>query len=443
MDNNAIKKVATIISASWIYTADSEDRLLKDYSVVVDANRIIDLLPTEKVFESYEASEVYSLSDHIIIPGLINTHTHSAMSLFKGYADDLRLKSWLNEYIWPAEKQHVDSKFVKDGSMIAIAEMLKGGITTFNDMYFFPQSTAEAVSETGIRSNIGLVVLEFSTNYANDPGDYLSKGFEFMDSCRENSLITTSIAPHAPYSVSDKTFELIGTYAEQLGLSIHTHLQETQSEVQESIKKFGVTPTQRLSSLNILGPNLLAAHCVHLSEQDLDLLALNNVYISHNPSSNLKLGSGLADLSSMIKRGVSVSLGTDSSASNNRLDIFEEMRLASLLVKGKSGNPEHLPAVEVLRMVTIEAANALGLESDIGSIEINKKADMVAINLDSIDLLPSYDPLATVIYSAGRSDVNYVWVDGNVKLKENELVNIDTDKLKFLAKSWQTKIQKI
>ena len=327
--------------------------------------------------------------------------------------------------------------------MIAIAEMLKGGITTFNDMYFFPQSTAEAVSETGIRSNIGLVVLEFSTNYANDPGDYLSKGFEFMDSCRENSLITTSIAPHAPYSVSDKTFELIGTYAEQLGLSIHTHLQETQSEVQESIKKFGVTPTQRLSSLNILGPNLLAAHCVHLSEQDLDLLALNNVYISHNPSSNLKLGSGLADLSSMIKRGVSVSLGTDSSASNNRLDIFEEMRLASLLVKGKSGNPEHLPAVEVLRMVTIEAAKALGLESDIGSIEINKKADMVSINLDSIDLLPSYDPLATVIYSAGRSDVNYVWVDGNVKLKENELVNIDTDKLKFLAKSWQTKIQKI
>jgi len=442
--NNIDKiKVSTIISASWIYTANSENSLLKDYSVVIIANKIIDLISTEKVFENYEADEVYSLSDHVLIPGLINTHTHSAMSLFKGYADDLKLKSWLNNYIWPAEKHYVDAKFVKDGSMIAMAEMLKGGTTTFNDMYFFPESTAEAVSELGIRSNIGLVVLDFPTNYANDPRDYLSKGFEFRDSCRGNSLITTSIAPHAPYSVSDEIFELIGTYAEQLGLSIHTHLQETQSEVEESIQNFGATPIQRLSSLNILGPNLLAAHCVHVSEQDLDLLALNNVHISHNPSSNLKLGSGVADLPSMIKKGISVSLGTDSSASNNRLDIFEEMRLASLLAKGKSGNPELLPAMEVLRMATIEAAKALGLESVIGSIEIHKKADIVAINLDSIDLLPSYDPLATVIYSAGRSDINYVWVDGSIKLKENELVNVDSDKLIFLAKSWQTKIQKI
>ena len=437
-----MKKVATIISASWIYTANSQDSLLKEYSVVIDANKIIDLVSTEKVFESYEASEVFSLSDHILIPGLINTHSHSAMSLFKGYADDLKLKCWLNDYIWPAEKKHVSNKFVKDGSMIAIAEMLKGGITTFNDMYFFPESTAEAVSEMGIRSNIGLVVLEFSTNYANDPGDYLSKGFDFRDSCRENSLITTSIAPHAPYSVSDKTFEIIGTYAEQLNLSIHTHLQETQSEIEESIQKFGVTPIQRLGGLNILGPNLLAAHCVFLSEQDLDLLALNNVCISHNPSSNLKLGSGIADLTSMIEKGIGVSLGTDSSASNNRLDILGEMRLASLMAKGKSGNPEILTPVEVLRMATIEGAKALGLESVTGSIEKNKKADIVAINLDSLDLLPCYDPLSSLIYSAGRSDINYVWVDGNIKLKENELVNIDIDKLKFLAKSWQTKIQK-
>jgi len=443
MKNPNKKNVSMIISTSWVFTSDPEGQLLSDYSVVIANDKIIDLVPQSKVFDEYEADNTYQLTDHILIPGLINTHTHAAMSLFKGFADDLPLQEWLNNHIWPAEKEFVNSSFVKDGSILGLSEMIKSGITTFNDMYFFPDATAEAVKELGVRSNIGLVVLDFPTNYATDPEDYLLKGFEFRDKWRNEELITTSIAPHAPYSVSDEAFTLINTYSEELNINIHTHLHETQWEIEASIDKYGITPVQRLNNLGIIGPSLTAAHCVYLNDQDMGILAKNKVSIVHNPSSNMKLGSGIADVAKMLKQNLSVSLGTDSSASNNRLDIMEEMRLAALLIKGSTKSPESIPANEAIKMATINGAKALGLGSVIGSIEKNKKADLVAIDLSAIENQPIYNPISTLVYSSSRSDVSYVWIDGKIKLKEKSLVNIDEERIIQLAKKWQRKLKKI
>ena len=436
------KNASMIISTSWVFTSDPEGQLLSDYSVVIENDKIIDLVPQSKVFDEYEADNTYQLTDHILIPGLINAHTHAAMSLFKGFADDLPLQEWLNNHIWPAEKEFVNSSFVKDGSILGLSEMIKSGVTTFNDMYFFPDATAEAVKELGVRSNIGLVVLDFPTNYATDPEDYLLKGFEFRDKWRNEELITTSIAPHAPYSVSDEAFTLINTYSEELNINIHTHLHETQWEIEASIDKYGITPVQRLNNLGIIGPSLTAAHCVYLNDQDMGILAKNKVSIVHNPSSNMKLGSGIADVAKMLKQNLSVSLGTDSSASNNRLDIMEEMRLAALLIKGSTKSPESIPANEAIKMATINGAKALGLGSITGSIEKNKKADLVAIDLSAIENQPIYNPISTLVYSSSRSDVSYVWIDGKIKLKEKSLVNIDEERIIQLAKKWQRKLKK-
>ena len=442
MTNPNKKNASIIISASWIFTSNSEGQLLSDYSIVIENDKIIDLVPQDKVFDEYEANDTYQLTDHILIPGLINTHTHAAMSLFKGFADDLPLQDWLNDYIWPAEKEFINSSFVKDGSILALSEMIKSGVTTFNDMYFFPDATAEAVIELGVRSNIGLVVLDFPTNYATDPEDYLLKGFEFRDKWRNEELITTSIAPHAPYSVSDEAFTLINTYSEELSINIHTHLHETQWEIEDSIEKYGITPVQRLNNLGIIGPSLMAVHCVHLNDQDMATLAKNKVSIVHNPSSNMKLGSGIADIAKMLKQNLNISLGTDSSASNNRLDMMEEMRLAALLIKGSTKSPELFSANEAIKMATINGAKALGLESIIGSIEKNKKADLVAIDLNSIENQPIYNPLTTFVYSSSRSDVSYVWIDGEIKLKDKKLVKIDEERIIQLAKKWQRKLKK-
>ena len=442
MTNPNKKNASIIISASWIFTSNSEGQLLSDYSIVIENDKIIDLAPQDKVFDEYEANDIYQLTDHILIPGLINTHTHAAMSLFKGFADDLPLQDWLNDYIWPAEKEFINSSFVKDGSILALSEMIKSGVTTFNDMYFFPDATAEAVKELGVRSNIGLVVLDFPTNYATDPEDYLLKGFEFRDKWRNEELITTSIAPHAPYSVSDEAFTLINTYSEELSINIHTHLHETQWEIEDSIEKYGITPVQRLNNLGIIGPSLMAVHCVHLNDQDMATLAKNKASIVHNPSSNMKLGSGIADIAKMLKQNLNISLGTDSSASNNRLDMMEEMRLAALLIKGSTKSPELFSANEAIKMATINGAKALGLESIIGSIEKNKKADLVAIDLNSIENQPIYNPLTTLVYSSSRSDVSYVWIDGEIKLKDKKLVKIDEERIIQLAKKWQRKLKK-
>lgn len=430
-----------IIEARWIAPVDIENHLLEHYSVVVQHDVLIDILPTVQARLKYTASTLVCLDEHVLIPGLINTHTHAAMSLMRGIADDLPLMTWLNAHIWPAERAVVVEQYVRDASLLGCAEMLSGGTTCFNDMYFYPQATATAVNQAGIRANLGLTVLDFATNYATDADDYLQKGFEAHDSWRGNALITSSIAPHAPYTVSNQTFEKVVTYADQLGLGIHTHLHETRDEIQQSETQYGVRPLQRLLELGLLGPNFVAAHGVHLLSHEIDTLAEFGCHIAHCPSSNLKLASGIAPVAELLKCSVNVTIGTDGAASNNRLDMFSEMRLAALLAKGVSEDATNLPAYQALEMVTIKAAKSLGLENKIGSIEIGKQADLVAVKLSDFAISPCYDPISHLVYTCGREHVTHTWVAGLLRYCNGIYANIEPIELKEIIQTWLPKLK--
>ena len=412
--NQSLTVVDLIIEARWLATVVQDVPLLEHYSVIVQNDTIVDMLSTELARNQYTSTDTVSLDEHILIPGLINLHTHAAMNLMRGIADDLPLMQWLNEHIWPAERAVVSNDYVKDASLHACAEMLSGGTTCFNDMYFFPQATATAINQAGMRANLGLFVSEFANSYANDADDYLQKGFEAHDSWRGNAMISSSIAPHAPYTVSNRTFEKIITYAEQLSIGIHTHLHETRDEISQSETQYGIRPIQRLLALGLLGPNFTAAHGVHLLPSEIDMLSQHGSHIAHCPSSNLKLGSGIAPISLMLKNNVNVGIGTDGAASNNRLDMFAEMRLAALLAKGASEDPTSVPAYQALEMATINAAKALGLDDKIGTIEIGKKADVVAVKLSDISISPCYDPISHLVYTCGREHVTHTWVAGKL-----------------------------
>ena len=377
------------------------------------------------------------------MPGLINCHTHAAMSLMRGLADDIPLMPWLEQHIWPAEQAVVSERYVQDASLLACAEMLSGGITCFNDMYFYPQATAAAATQAGMRANLGLLVIDFPSAYANDADDYLQKGFDAHDSWRNNPLITSSIAPHAPYTVSNQTLQKVITYAEQLGLGIHTHLHETQDELVKSDAQYGLRPIQRLAELGLLGPNFVAAHGVHLLANEIELLAEYGCHIAHCPSSNLKLASGIAPVTELLAKGVNVALGTDGAASNNRLDMFAEMRLAALLAKGVSGDATVLPAHQALAMATIHGAKALGLDHKIGSIEVAKLADLTAVRLDDIATAPYYDPISHLIYCCGREHVTHTWVAGELRYSHGIYANIEPNELKEIIHVWQPKLSQL
>ncbi|MDX9950629.1 MAG: TRZ/ATZ family hydrolase [Methylophilaceae bacterium] len=438
-----LKQADLAISARWVATVSGD--VLENNSVIIDRGKIIDILPTTALAERYRPANLVDLPEQVLLPGLINLHTHAAMSLLRGFADDLPLMTWLEHHIWPAEKRALSERFVHDGTLLGCAEMLAGGVTCFSDMYFYPRAAADAVVQSGMRANLGILVLEFPTAYASDADDYLLKGLEARDSWRSNPLLTTSLAPHAPYTVENRSFEKIMTYAEQLGLGIHTHLHETAGEIAQSLEQYGIRPMQRLAELGVLGPGLVAAHCVHVDEQEMDLLAEYGCHVAHCQTSNLKLASGIAPIASMKQRGVSVGIGTDGAASNNRLDVFAEMRLAALLAKGSTGNAAALPAKTVLQMATLDAARALGLDDRIGSIEIGKYADLTAVRIADPEILPCFDPVSHLVYVTGREHVTHTWVAGDLryqKLKGQDGVyaNIEPAQLKEIVSLWHARL---
>ena len=359
----------------------------------------------------------------MLIPGLVNAHTHAAMALMRGLADDLPLMRWLQEHVWPAEMKHVSARFVRDGTALACAEMLRGGITCFNDMYFYPEAALEAALEAGMRAAFGIIVVDFPTAYASDPADYLRKGLELRDRHGDNPLVSFCLAPHAPYTVSDPTFRQVATLAAELDLPVHLHLHETEDEIQRSLTEHGVRPLERLRKLGLVGPNLICVHCVHLEEAEIQLLAKHGASVAHCPSSNLKLASGFAPIEALRSAGVNICLGTDGAASNNRLDVLSEMRTAALLAKAVARNPEALPAHAALRAATLGGARALGLNARIGTIEPGKRADLVAVQMRAPELAPCYDPVSQLVYAAGREHVTHVWVDGELRLRHGELQN--------------------
>lgn len=444
-ETNQAREVDQAIEARWIIPVIPHAQVLQHATVILEQGSIVDILPTEEARLRYRARQLISLNEHILIPGLINLHTHAAMSLMRGLADDLPLMPWLQEHIWPAEKQWVSERFVHDGTLLGCAEMLRGGVTCFNDMYFFPQAAAEAALQAGMRANLGLIVIEFPSAYANDADDYLQKGFDARDSWRDSELLTSSFAPHAPYTIANSTFEKVITYAEQLGIGIHTHIHETRDEIQQSITQYGVRPLRRLADLGLLGPGLVAAHCVHLEQAEIDMLAEYGCHVAHCPTSNLKLASGIAPVADLLEKGVNLGLGTDGAASNNRLDMFAEMRLAALLAKGMSGNATVLPAAQALEMASINAARALGLDDRVGSIEPGKMADLTAVRIADPETLPCFDPLSHLVYVAGREHVSHVWVAGELRYQklngqDGIYANIEPAELKEITSVWQSRL---
>jgi len=404
-----------VISARWVVPVEPAGAVLEHHAVAVRDGAIEKLLPASEASREFPNYPYLELPDHVLIPGLVNAHTHAAMSLMRGLADDLPLMRWLQEHIWPTETKHVSPEFVRDGTALACAEMLRGGITCFNDMYFFPQAALEAVQAAGMRVALGLIVIDFPTTYASDPADYLRKGFELRDRSREDPLVSFCLAPHAPYTVSDPTFRQIATFAAELDLPVHVHLHETEHEIERSLAEHGVRPLERLGKLGLLGPNLIAVHAVHLTAAEIQVLARHGCSVAHCPSSNLKLASGFAPIEALRNAGVNICLGTDGAASNNRLDVFTEMRSAALLAKAVARDASAFPAHAALRAATLGGARALGLSARIGSIEPGKRADLVAVQMRAPELAPCYDPVSHLVYAAGREHVSHVWVDGELK----------------------------
>lgn len=430
-----------LIEAKWIIPVEPANTVLENHSVAIDQGRIVAILQHPEAIIRFTPKEVKRLPHHILIPGLVNLHTHAAMSLLRGLADDLPLMDWLQNHIWPAEAKHVSPQFVHDGTLLACAEMLRGGITCFNDMYFFPQAAAKAAQELGMRAAIGLITIDFPTTYASDTDDYLAKGMSVRDELRESPLLSFCLAPHAPYTVGDRSFAKVLTLAEQCDMPIHLHLHETRQEIDGSVGQFGVRPLERLRRLGILGPAFIGVHGVHLDTQEMELLARHDCSIAHCPSSNLKLASGISPIAELAGNGVNIGLGTDSAASNNRLDILHELRLASLLAKGRSGRAEVIGAHQALRMATLGGARALGLEAEIGSIREGKSADLCALKINDSTLAPCYDPVSLLAYSAGREHVSDVWVAGSARVSDGKLLGADEIELINLAALWQNQIR--
>jgi 5-methylthioadenosine/S-adenosylhomocysteine deaminase len=436
-----METVDTLIQARWVVPVEPRGAVLADHAVALRDGRIVALLPREEAARRFDARETVRHPDAVLIPGLVNAHTHAAMTLLRGYADDLPLMTWLSEHIWPAEAKHVSAEFVRDGTRLAAAEMLRGGVTCMNDMYFFPEAAAEAALALGMRATLGMIAIEFPTAYASDADDYLARGLALRDARRHEPLLSFCLAPHAPYTVGDKTFEKIARYAAELGVPVHVHLHETLGEIEQSMKDHGVRPLQRLHRLGLIGPQTIAVHAVHLDDAEIDLLAREGASVAHCPASNLKLASGLAPIARLLDAGVNLAIGTDGAASNNRLDMIAEMRLAALLAKGASGRADVLPAAAALRAATLGGATALGLEKNIGSIEPGKAADLAAVWLGRADLQPVFDPVSHLVYAAERSDVAQVWVAGRSVALKQRLSHAQDGDLESLAGLWQNRMR--
>ncbi len=439
----------SLLIARWVVPVEPAGVVLEDHCVAVRDGLIEGVLPRAEAEARFPAYARIELAEHVLIPGLVNAHTHAAMSLMRGLADDLPLMRWLEGYIWPAEKTHVSPQFVKDGTLLACAEMLRGGVTCFNDMYFFPEAALEAALEAGMRISVGMIVLDFPSAYGADPDDYLAKGLALRDRWREHPLASFCLAPHAPYTVSDATFREIAKLAGEVYVPVHIHLHETTDEIARSLADHGVRPIERLQRLGLLGPGLIAVHAVHLTDDEISLLARHGASVVHCPSSNLKLASGFAPVAKIAAAGINLAIGTDGAASNNRLDMCEEMRLAALLAKAVAQDAEALPAHAALRAATLGGAAALGLETRIGSISPGKAADLAAVRLfapgarpstsfdEFPELMPCYDPVSHLVYVAGRHHVTDVWVAGRHLLRGGMIENSALQGLDTCAKMWQ------
>ncbi|QEY70552.1 TRZ/ATZ family hydrolase [Pseudomonas denitrificans (nom. rej.)] len=428
-----------LLFPTWIVPVEPAGVVLRDHGLGIRDGRIALLAPRAEALR-HPATETRELPGMLLSPGLINAHGHAAMSLFRGLADDLALMTWLQEHIWPSEAKWVSEDFVRDGTELAIAEQLKGGITCFSDMYFFPQVACEVVHKAGVRAQISVPVLDFPIPGARDADEAIRQGLALRDDLKHHPRIKVAFGPHAPYTVSDDKLENILMLAEELDAGIHMHVHETAFEVQQAVEKHGERPLARLHRLGLLGPRFQAVHMTQVNDEDLVMLVETNSSVVHCPESNLKLASGFCPVERLGQAGVNIAIGTDGAASNNDLDLLGETRTAALLAKAVAGQATALDAHRALRMATLNGARALGMEQETGSLELGKSADLTAFDLSGLAQQPVYEPVSQVIYASGRDCVRHVWVGGKQLLDNGKLTRLDEERLIAVAGEWGRRI---
>lgn len=431
-----MENIDLLISARWILPIAPQNQILERHALVIRGEYIIDLLSLEKAKQKYRTTDCLNLEDHVIMPGLVNSHTHTPMNLFRGLADDLQLLDWLQKHIWPAEKALINAESVRTGTELAIAEMLRGGTTCFNDHYFFHDTIAQVASEAGIRACVGILVMNVPTEWAEDEKTYLSRAKETLTKNEIHPLISWALAPHAPYTVSDTALKEIIKLSEQYNLPVHMHIHETKHEIEQGLQEYGKRPLARLHELGLLSQHLIAVHMTQLTPKEIELVRKTQTNVVHCPESNLKLASGIAPIAKLLRAGVNVAIGTDGAASNNDLDLFGEMRTAAFTAKVSGTDPTHLPAEEAIKMATLNGAKILGLENKIGSLEIGKLADIVAVDLSSYLTQPVFNPISHLVYATNRLQVSDVWVAGKQLLKQGEFTKLDIKRILKDSLKW-------
>jgi len=439
MNSPTADSVDTLIFPRWIIPVAPAGQVLEQHALAIKGGRIEALLPAQQA-RRLRAERVVELPDHALLPGLVNAHGHAAMTLLRGYADDVPLHTWLQEHIWPAEGRFVGEDFVRDGVSLAIAEMLRSGVTTFADMYFFPDIAAQVAQDAGMRAQMHFPVFDFPSAWGRDADDYIHKGLQLRDDFKHSSLITIGFGPHAPYTVSDGPMSRVATLAAELDASIQIHVHETRQEVEQALRDTGERPLARLHRLGLLGPRTQCVHATELDAADIELLAQNNSHVVHCPESNLKLASGFCPVGKLLEAGVNVALGTDGAASNNDLDLFGELRTAALLAKAVAGDASALPAHAALAMATLSGARALGLEERIGSLEPGKAADVIAVDLGDVESQPLYHPVSQLVYGNSGSRVSHSWIGGRLLLENRAPTTINLHELRERARHWQHRI---
>lgn len=433
--------IDTLLFPRWIVPIEPADTILEDHALALAGGRIAALMPAAEA-RRLNVDTVAELPSHALLPGLVNAHGHAPMTLLRGLADDVPLQRWLTEHIWPAEGRWVDEAFVRDGTQLAMAEMLRSGTTCFADMYFFPEIIAQTAREAGMRAQLHFPVFDFPTAWGSDPDDYVRKGLELYDACKPSELTTVGFGPHAPYTVGDAALARIAMLAEELDAPIQIHVHETQHEVDEAIAHHGERPLGRLQRLGLLGPRTQCVHAVALDDSDIAALAEHGAHVVHCPESNLKLASGFCPVQRLLDAGINVALGTDGAASNNDLDLFGELRTAALLAKAVAGDAAALPASRALRMATLDAARALGLDDRIGSLVPGKLADVIAVDLGAIENQPLYHPLSQLVYGRAGGHVTDLWVGGRALLRQGRLTSLNLQEIATRATRWQERIQR-
>ncbi|GMF11604.1 unnamed protein product [Phytophthora lilii] len=441
--------VDLVVYAAYVVPVVPRDVVLRDAAIAVKDTRIVAVLPREEANKRFVGVEEQHLDQHILMPGLVNLHTHAPMTLFRGLGDDKVLSDWLAEDIWPVERKFVSAEFVRAGMTHAVAEMIRSGTTCFNNMYFFPNEICSVLESTGMRGAVGQGIMDSASPYGSGPDDFLAKAEpnleKYAPGCHD--LITVTMAPHSPYTVEEETLLKVDALVKKHDARIHIHLHETEAECNDSEQlnrasmcchksDHKLRPLANFKRLGLLSERLVCAHMTHLTDEEIDDVARAGVHVVHCPSSNLKLASGIARVSDMLSRGVNVTLGTDEAASNNSLDMLGEMKLAALLAKAESHQSTSVSAAETLQMATLNGARALGLEEEIGSIEVGKRADIVAVECDSVEMLPMYNAVSHLVYVAGREHVSDVWINGKQVFRNRHLTTVDEAQVKSEVRKW-------